>query len=162
MEKEELLQNESEQKNVADNVDYIEAIREIKENTVNKGDYLKLKEENKKLINALANGERIEQAQEIKVDIEELRNNLFNKELNNLDYITNALALREELMKQGEKDPFLPYGKNIMPTNEDIETAQRVADVLQECVDIAEGDSASFTIALQNRTLEGIPFNRRK
>mgnify|MGYP006059326253 CR=1 FL=1 len=43
------LQNEAQQKNVDTTIDYIEAIKEIKENSVDKETYLKLKEENKKL-----------------------------------------------------------------------------------------------------------------
>ena len=48
----------------ADSMDadsYIEALKEIKENSVSKDDYLKLKAENRKLLNSLANGDFIEQ-----------------------------------------------------------------------------------------------------
>jgi hypothetical protein len=41
-----------------------------------------------------------------------------------------------------------------MPTDEDVRTAQKVADVLQECVDYAEGDSAVFTNELQRRLVD--------
>lgn len=158
----EVLNNESKQENVVSNDNYIEAIKEMKENTVAKEDYLKLKEENKQLLQSLVNGERREEeAVAEPVDIDEIRDNLFNKQLNNLDYITNALKLRNELLEKGEKDPFVPFGKNILPTNEDLEKAEKVANVLQECVDIADGNSDIFTNELQRRLVDPIlPRNK--
>ena len=41
-----------------------------------------------------------------------------------------------------------------MPTDDDIKTAEKVANVLQECVDYAEGDSAVFTNELQRRLVD--------
>lgn len=150
------LQNESKQENVVSNDNYIEAIKEMKENTVAKEDYLKLKAENKQLLQSLVNGETREAEVKEQVDIQALRNDLFNKDLSNLDYITNALQLRDALMEQGEKDPFLPYGKNILPTDDDIEKAEKVASVLKECVEIADGNSDVFTNELQRRLVDPI------
>ena len=57
-------------------------------------------------------------------------------------------------MAEGNPDPFLPVGKQILPTDEDVAAANRVADVLKECVDYAEGDSAVFTNELQRRLVD--------
>lgn len=163
METNEQLNNVTEQENVTDNVDYIEAIKEMKQNTVDKATYLKLKEENKKLLNSLVNGEQLEGiTKEEPVDINKLRDDLFNKDSNNLQYISNALKLREELIKRGERDPFLPYGKNILPTEEDIATANRVATKLQECVDYADGNSDIFTTELQRIMADTAPIRTRR
>lgn len=162
MENNEELNSVSQQENVVDTNDYIEAIKEMKQNSVSKEDYMKLKEENKQLLNSLVNGEiRQEEIKEEPVDINKLRDDLFNKELSNLDYISSALKLREELMKKGEPDPFLPAGKNILPTEEDISTANRVATVLQECVEYADGDSSVFTNELQRRMVDSTPIRRK-
>lgn len=151
------LNNESKQENVMGNDNYIEALKEMKENSVPKEAYIKLKEENKQLLQSLVNGETRESESPVeKVDVDELRNDIFNKDLNNLDYITKTLKLREELINRGEKDPFLPYGKNILPTDDDIEKAEKVASVLQECVDIADGDSDIFTNELQRKLVDPI------
>lgn len=151
------LNNESKQENVVGNDNYIEALKEMKENSVPKEAYIKLKEENKQLLQSLVNGETRESESPVeKVDVDELRNDIFNKDLNNLDYIKKTLKLREELINRGEKDPFLPYGKNILPTDDDIEKAEKVANVLQECVDIADGDSDIFTNELQRRLVDPI------
>lgn len=151
------LNNESKQENVVGNDNYIEALKEMKENSVPKKAYIKLKEENKQLLQSLVNGETRESESPVeKVDVDELRNDIFNKDLNNLDYIKKTLKFREELINRGEKDPFLPYGKNILPTDDDIEKAEKVANVLQECVDIADGDSDIFTNELQRRLVDPI------
>lgn len=146
----------SEQNNVEnDSNHYIEAIKEMKANTVDKEAYLKLKEENKQLLNSLVNGEEIKgQDAEQKESIEELRSKLFGtkrKDLNNLDFVENALKLRNALIESGETDPFVPTGSKIQPTDEDFAKAKKVADTLQECVDYAEGDPDVFTDELKRR-----------
>ena len=146
----------SEQNNVEnDSNHYIEAIKEMKANTVDKEAYLKLKEENKQLLNSLVNGEEIKgQEPEQKESIEELRSKLFGtkrKDLNNLDFVENALKLRNALMEAGQTDPFVPNGSKIKPTDEDFAKAKKVADTLQECVDYADGDPDVFTDELKRR-----------
>ena len=146
----------SEQNNVEnDSNHYIEAIKEMKANTVDKEAYLKLKEENKQLLNSLVNGEEIKgQDAEQKESIEELRSKLFGtkrKDLNNLDFVENALKLRNALMVAGQTDPFVPNGSKIKPTDEDCAKAKKVADTLQECVDYADGDPDVFTDELKRR-----------
>lgn len=155
---------ESGAENNQNGVDYIEAIKKLKENTVSKEDYERVQEENKKLLQSLINGETIDPAEEEKPDIDALRKELFSEEceLNNLEYTSKALQLRTAIMEAGGIDPFLPYGKKIVPTEEDIETANRVAQVLQECVEYAEGDSAVFTNELQRRMIDTSPAGGRK
>lgn len=151
----------STQETVEDTNNYIEAIKEMKQNSVSKSEYDKLKEENKQLLQSLVNGEHIDVPAEEPVNINELREKIFNTEdMLNIDYITNALKLREEIMKKGGNDPFVPYGKNYSPTDDDINTANKVADVLQECVDIAAGDSHIFTNELQRRLVD-TPIKRK-
>lgn len=156
------LTNESKQENVEDGNNYIEAIKEMKANTVEKSAYLKLKEENRQLLNSLVRGDKIDVVKEEPVNIEELREKLFKQDSTNLDYISNALKLRNALIEKGEKDPFLPYGKNIIPTDDDIATAERVATKLQECVDYANGDSNIFTNELQRIMVESSPITKRR
>lgn len=58
------------------------------------------------------------------------------------------------MISEGKPDPFLPVGKQILPTDEDIACAEKVASVLKECVNYAEGDSAVFTNELQRRLVD--------
>ena len=145
--------------NVEDNTqDYLAAIKELKEKSVDRSEYDKLRAENKRLIDAVVNGQPGQEEQvavkHSKEQIDELRNDLFNspKELNNLEYVTKAMELREALMENGEPDPFLPVGKQISPTRDDIEGAEKVAQVYKECIEYAEGDSEVFTNELMRRT----------
>lgn len=144
-----------------ENNDYIEAIQELKENTVAKTEYEKLKAENQKLLKSLVNGETIQTEQ--KADVGALREELFNKDCNlsNLDYISKSLELRDAIIAEGGADPFLPYGKNIMPTDYDIETANRVAAVFKECIEYANGDSNVFTNEFMRRTIDSVPVKRK-
>ena len=146
---------------VEDNTsDYIEQIKKLKESSVSKDDYDKLKADNKKLIDALANGTPIEGKVEPKIDavenINECRKKLFGKgsNLSNLEYCKAAVELRDALIKNGERDPFLPFGHNVVTTDSDNETAERVATVMKECIDYADGDSDIFTNELQRRTVD--------
>ena len=144
---------------VEDNTqDYLAAIKELKEKSVDRSEYDKLRAENKKLIDAVVNGQPGQEepvfTKHSKEQIDDLRNELFNspKELNNLEYITKAMELREALMENGEPDPFLPVGKQISPTRDDLEGAEKVAQVYKECIEYAEGDSEVFTNELMRRT----------
>ena len=144
---------------VEDNTqDYLAAIKELKENSVNRSEYDKLRAENKRLIDAVVNGQPGQEEQVLvkhsKEQIDDLRNDLFNspRELTNLEFITKTMELREALMENGEPDPFLPVGKQISPTRDDIEGAEKVAQVYKECIEYAEGDSEVFTNELMRRT----------
>ena len=146
---------------VEDNTnDYIDQIKRLKENSVSKDDYNKLKADNKKLIDALANGTPIDGKVEPKIDavenINNLRKKLFSKEsnLDNLEYCKTAVELRDALIENGERDPFLPFGHEVVATDSDYESANRVATVMKECINYADGDSDIFTNELQRRTVD--------
>lgn len=155
----------SQQTDVNDSIDYIEAIKEMKQNSVDRSVYDKLKSENKQLLDALVNGKELEQKfREEPVDIAKLRKDLFNKDghISNLEYISNALKLRDALIEKGERDPFLPYGDKVNLTAEHYDKAETVATVLKECVEFADGDSGIFTAELQRRTKDVMPMYKRR
>lgn len=145
------------------NVDYVAAIQELQNNTVSKEQYQKLRTENKKLLDALVNGQQIDLPKEKKASVDDLRKKLFSRdvELSNLDYVTTALDLRDALIEAGERDPFLPYGEKVQETAEQHDKANYVATVLRECVEFADGDSGIFTAELQRRTKDVMPQRRR-
>lgn len=155
-------QSETRQQNVADMDDYISAINEIKQNTVSREAYEKLEADNKKLFKALTeSAPPTEQTTKKEVDLEQVRDKLFNNDLSNLEYAKNAVLLRDELIAKGERDPFLPFGKNILPTEDDIYKAEKVADCLKTCIEIADGDSSVFTNELQRRLVDSGPVIRK-
>lgn len=143
--------------------DYISAINEIKANSVPKDSYAKLKEENQKLLRSLMNGETISaEIAKPKANIEELHKKFTtpNSQLSNLEFVKTTLELRDARIEAGYPDPFLPIGKQIAPTAEDIQKAEKVASIYQECIDYADGDSELFTQELMRRTADTMP--RRK
>lgn len=153
----------SQQENLDDTNQYIEAIREMKQNSVSKEAYNKLKEENKQLLDSLINGKQvtIEQTKQ-PVDVSLLRKKLsdIDNPMSNLEYAKTAVELRDALIDQGEMDPFLPIGHQITPTDEDIIKADKVATVLKECIDYADGDSELFTNELQRRMIDSMPIRK--
>lgn len=148
------------------NEQYIAAIEELKATTVSRDAYNKLRNENKQLLDALVSGQQLSQTQtEDKPSVEDLRNKLFStdgNDLSNLEYVKTALSLRNSLIEAGERDPFLPYGDKVDITSDQIDTAEKVANALQEMVDFAEGDSGVFTAEYQRRVKDvAIPRGRR-
>ena len=146
--------------------DYLAEIENLKANTVNREQYNKILEDNKRLIQTVArNNERAKAEEEAakkveKIDVDECRRKLFQDggNLSNLEYVENALKLRKGIMDDGGIDPFLPIGNRISPTKEDVETANRVAEAFQSCIDYADGDSQLFTQELQ-RITNDIPMS---
>ncbi len=146
------------EEDVVDNTDYITAIKELKENSVDKAKYDDLRLKNKQLLDALVNGQSIEQeVVKPKKDLNELRKFLTDDSLTNLDYIKSALELRNELISQGERDPFVPYGSKYVPVDEDFEAAERVAQGLQAMVDIADGNPNVFMNEYERRVVNTAP-----
>lgn len=137
------------------NQDYISALNEIKQNTVSKEAYEKVREDNKRLLDTIVNGQQVNEPIIEKVDVDALRKDLLNgKELTNLEFVDKSLKLRKALLDRGEQDIFAPpIGHKISPKPEDFETAERVASVLQECVDKADGDPNVFNNEFQRRIM---------
>lgn len=138
--------------------DYLAAIQELKQNSVDRSKYDELRAENKKLLQSIVNGQQVEvEEQKPKKSIEELRKEWLDENNNNLQTVSKALELREALIAEGKPDPFLPIGSQISPEDSDIAAANKVATVLQECVDYAEGNNDVFTNELQRRLIEVRP-----
>lgn len=136
--------------------DLISALNEIKQNTVSKETYDKLREDNRKLMDTIVNGQTSKQPEvEEAVDVDEIRAELFGdkrRDLSNREYVEKMLTLRKELIKKGEPDPFvMRSGKRSSPEKEDFEKAEDVAKVLQSCIDIADGNDDVFNNEFQRR-----------
>lgn len=165
-----MVENQEQTKVVSDNPlkgieeDYIEQIKNLKQNTVSKEAFEELEAEHKRLIGELVNGQTPVIEAEVMPDIDKMRRELFDpeKQYSNLEYCQRALDLRNAVMKSGGTDPFLPSGPNVNATIADEEAAQRVADVLEQCIDVAQGDNGVFTAALQSRMVEPLMPNRKK
>ena len=160
----EIKKEEQQDPNAAE---YIEAIQTLKANSVDQADYDKLKLENKQLLNALVEGKDLgtEENKPEAPSLEEIENKLFHGEnnLTNLEYAQLSLQHRDMVLKQthGKVDEYLPNGDKISPTEEDKKAAERVAEVLKQCIEDADGDSEVFTSALQLSMVDARPLIRR-
>lgn len=147
----------------ASNEQYIAAINELKANTVSKDAFLKLKQENKQLLDSLVTGQGIEQnaPETPKKTIDELKSHLQEEGLSNLDYVATSLELRNRVLAEQGIDMYCPNGAKYVSTYDDQLAAQRVAEQFQEMVDLADGDSNVFDNEFQRR-VKDIPLPRRK
>ena len=152
-----------------DSADYIHALNELKQNSVSREQYEKLKNENKELLNTLINGGQVEMIDpSTKPSIQELRNELFSKDaaekgMTNLEFVSKSLELRDAIIESGGTDPFLPVGKGIELTRDDYEAAEFTAQQFRECIDIAQGNSEVFTNELMRRTQDNsLPTTAKK
>lgn len=140
--------------------DYLEQIKKLKENTVDKALYDKAMESNRKLLEEVVNGRKQEEPEpkEEEVDIQQLRKDLFSdKEMTNLEYWQKTLALRKAIIDKGKYDPFLPYGHKVAPTYEDRQKVENLVNVVQGCIERANGDSKMFDLELNRVTIDAMP-----
>ena len=82
--------------------------------------------------------------------------------MTNLEYVSKTLKLRDKLIASGEKDPFLPNGAEYQENQADIDKANYIAKIYQECVDYADGDPQLFTNELMRRTANDSPLRNAK
>ena len=150
------------QENVDDSVDYISALNEMKQNSVSRSEYEKLKADNKRLLDSIVNGtsENVEVLP--KKSIEELRKNFMKEGVSNLDYWKNALELRERLIEEGQPDPMIPTGVRVAANQMDYDGVEKLVSGIKHCIDYADGDSQLFTNELQRITRDvNIPRQKR-
>lgn len=155
-------EQQSESGTTGDANSYIEAIKEMRKNSVAKADYERLQAENKELMKALVNGETIEIEPQEAVDVNALRKELYFDDVDflNLDYIEKTLKLRDAIIEAGGDDPFVGAGHKFAPSAEDYEAAERVANAFRECIEYADGNSEVFTNELMRRTIDISPVRK--
>jgi len=142
--------------------DYLNAIKDLKANSVSRADYDKLAAENKELLQAVINGQP---SQVVDVDttkdgreiIKDLRTELYNgntENMSNLEYAKKTLKLREEIMKQGGADPF-EAGNQGASAPRDYVDGGKVASALQDMIDASGDDPIKFN-AEYKRSVEPV------
>ena len=137
----------------AEEFDPVKEIEKLKQTMVSKDEYDKIVAERNKYCKALIDGTSIEsEAKKEPVDINKLRNDLFTKDLSNLEFVEKALTLRNEIIEEKGEDIFVGSGSKLTPTQEDYLVAQKVADGMQSCIDVANGNSEIFTRELMRIT----------
>ena len=144
---------------VVDNTDYIDAIKELKQNSVDKDKYDALKAENKKLLDAIVNGQDIQSQSAEQLDsrleyYKKYKENNFN---NDLEYWENFLNLRKATMKEYGADPCVtgnygltPEGGRANAAYGEAETVQEQMEMIEDFVKEANGNPLIFETLLQS------------
>lgn len=150
----ELTNEQTETTNINENQQYIDAIRDLKANSVSKERYNKLIEENKNLLNSLVNGESVATATPAQPElppIQDLVNEMRTQQLSDIEFVEKALEFRDRVLAETGEDCFVSKGHNITPTQESYIAAQRTADIYRECLEYANGDNKVFMNELMRR-----------
>lgn len=142
---------------------YIDTITQLKANSVSRSDYDRVRDENKKLLEAMVNGKIDETASTeatAKPTIQELRNKAYGKgseNLSDLEYVTTVLDLRDALLEEEGIDHMIPAGKKYSPDLNDQHCAQKAYEALRHCVDVADGDNEVFIQEVTRITVDNGP-----
>lgn len=116
----------------------IETINDLRNNSVPKEKYEKSVKENKMLLDAVVKNQPMKAEVLQKPTAQEYRNKLFGLKgsMSNLEYCKTALDLRDAVIAEGGDDPFVGSGHKLTPSRDDYESAQRVADVMRDVLNM--------------------------
>lgn len=147
------INNDVEQPNEAEEeLDAVEVIAQLKANTVPRERYENLKREHADLLKAYANGDQIDVPGAEQTSIEDLRKRFLQPEnLSDLEIAQTGLELRRRIMESGGEDPSLAVGSYHQITDADRQSSERTWDVIEQCIERADGDNAVFVAELSRR-----------
>ena len=161
MDNEQTMQTEETTEQTMSADTYVKSLEDLKKNMVKKEKYDEVMADNARLVKALEEGGGYNKEEEAPaVDTEALRNKLFKRATyaNDLEYFSDAMALRDAILAEGKPDPFLPFNKEYVPSEEDVARAQFIADEIKASIEYAKGDPMLFSNELQRR---GVKINQR-
>lgn len=128
---------------------YLSAIEELKRSSVPIEQYNQAKKESAELLQAILDGRTAsasKQEEQPEVDVRKLIRDTFQEysDLSDLQLVKNILQIRDISMQNNGSDPFVPAGSQYRPTLEDVSKAKNLAECLQHCVDVSDGDNTVF------------------
>lgn len=138
--------------------DYLATIQELKQNTVSREAYDKMRDENKKLLETIINGGQMEApAENTNIDYNKLlHETIFEKKSNNLDYIDAFVTAYESAVKEGIKYA-MPFGPKAEYSEMDEEVCDFTAKKLREIIDKSNGNEKSFNFLLDQEMVDNMP-----
>jgi len=136
--------------------DYLDAIKDLKSNSVPKSEYDKLREEKKQLLKALTEGGQTVEVNTSTPDktSAELREEILKShgDLNNLEGWKKTLEYREACLREGKEDPLIIRNPNKGITREDVESAEAFAQEMQDCIDRCNNDPRIFNAECRRKS----------
>lgn len=152
---EEIMTENQNQTVESTDVNYIDVINNLRNNTVSKSEYEKVMRENRMLANQLATtpATSAEEEETVIPTAEELTamKTKMSKmtSCSNLEFISAALNYREAVIASGGRDPFLPLNHEYVDNEFDDAKAAAIADGLRQMVDYSAGDAKLFDSELK-------------
>lgn len=139
--KDQILQSDAQ--GAEDNADYIQAIKTLKNNTVSKDKYDVLKEDNKKLLDALINGTDADTPkgpydglESRDVYYKKYKENNFSSDL---EYWDNFLKLRKATIRDYGQDPCVTGSYGLTPDGTKMDASYGEAEAIEDQMKIIEG-----------------------
>ena len=140
-----------------DTSQYISAINEMRNNSVSRDKYNKLKEDNRQLLDALINGGQIEvptaeekkSAQELVNEFRELAGRKKGKPLD-VEFSEKLIEMRDAFLEETGDDLFLPSN----PTDVDYKNAQDVEAFFRTCLEAADGNNDVYEREMSRHLVE--------
>lgn len=142
---------------------YLDTIQEMKKNTVSREVYDKQLEENRRLLNAIVNGEQTATAQEETKQVrapKDVFNDLIMSDTpcTNIQKARYWIEYRESCKAAGEPDPYVSNGTKIKPTAQEIASVDRVEAALKHCIEYSGGNDEIFTNELNRLLIDTTPY----
>lgn len=146
--------NENEQKEEVvvetdNDLNLLDEMKKLKENTVSKEEYEKERAKNKELMRRLVEGGGQDIKTDDTVDLNKIREDLFKNNAEGLskrEFWQRVLTLRHERLKNEGVDIFLPKGRKTRYTRLDIESANRLDETITQMIEDSEDNPALFDV----------------
>lgn len=107
----------------------------------------------KKYYDSILNGQSVEEVAPYRTR-DEIRKDLFGRdkqEMSNLEYAKLCVELDDACIREEGESCFLPKGKDVTPTADERDTAERFHNALVECIEEAGNDNEIFNQAMARR-----------
>lgn len=127
----------------------LDEMKKLKENTVSKEEYEKERAKNKELMRRLVEGGGQDVKTEDTINLDKIREDLFTNNAEGLskrEFWQRVLTLRHERLKNEGVDIFLPKGRKTRYTRLDIESANRLDETISQMIEDSEDNPALFDI----------------
>lgn len=127
----------------------LDEMKKIKENSVSKEEYEKERAKNKELMKRLVEGGGQEDKTDETIDLDKIREDLFKNNAEGLskrEFWKRVLTLRHERLKNEGVDIFLPKGRKTRYTRLDIESADKVDETISQMIEDSEDNPALFDV----------------
>lgn len=141
--------------------DYLAQIQEMKKNSVSREAYDKMRDENKRLLEAIVNGEKLEQKQaetpKMRTPDEVYQDFVVSdKPRSDIERAKLWIEYRESCKAAGEPEPYVSNRKK--PSAAELESIDNTQRVLEHCLEYSNGNEEIFSTELKRLLIDTNPY----